>query len=441
MRGECRRPAPPESDGDATAKLDDADLEEILLRLPSPADLARSAALVCRRWRRVSSAPAFLRRFRRLHPPQLLGFFVCKGGRPHRHDAGRSPLPVLDPTFLPVIPPNAGVGGAVGRCRDFSLSSLPTVDHWSLVDSRDGLLLFNSSCDRATDFCGNVGLRHIPKHFAVCDPLSGHSILLPALDAGLYLGSYYLDAALVISDKDEGGTGIFSFEVLIATYIREKRPCLCAFSSSSRQWVELPCPDTCKLYRFRTPWIDDGARDSGHVYWVVHGWDMDYEHILVLDLQTKKFSTINLPCSGMCDKYDRNIKVMRSEGDRDLRLVAIAWSSCKLHFWRRDWSRSAKGRWVKEDVVNFCDVDGWLDLLMGGRNSCVLGNSYGNRIVDAGEGFVFIKYYDTPWVFVLNLKERTMQKLPNRERFCGHALPYRMALSPRLPNFSQEGNR
>jgi hypothetical protein len=44
-------------------------------------------------------------------------------------------------------------------------------------------------------------------------------------------------------------------------------------------------------------------------------------------------------------------------------------------------------------------------------------------------------------VFVLNLKERTMQKLPNRERFCGHALPYRMALSPRLPNFSQEGNR
>ncbi|RCV08833.1 hypothetical protein SETIT_1G358600v2 [Setaria italica] len=438
MLGKCRRPAPRDGDGDgdATAILDDADLEEILLRLPSAADLARSAALVCRRWRRVSSAPAFLRRFRRLHPPQILGFFICKGGRPHRYDVlNRSPLPVLDPTFLPVVAPNPGVGGAVGRCRDFSLSSLPTVDHWSLADSRDGLLLFCSSCDRSTNDRDLPDLRDIPKHFAVCDPLSGHSILLPKPGAGLYLGSYYLGAALVISDKDEGGTGIFSFEVLIATYVLREGPCLCAFSSSSRQWVVLPCPDTYELYNYETPWIDDGARDSGHVYWVVHDWGMDYEHILVLDLQTKKFSTINLPCSGMCDKYNRNIKVMRSEGDRDLRVVAMAWSRCALHFWRHDRSRSAKGRWLKEDVVKFSGVDGLLDLRMAGGS----GNSYLIRIVDAGEGFVFIKHYEAPWVFVLNLKEMTMQKLPNRERFCGHALPYRMALSPHLPNF-REGN-
>jgi hypothetical protein len=286
-----------------------------------------------------------------------------------------------------------------------------------------------------------VGLRDIPKHFAVCDPLSGHSILLPKPDADLYLGSYYLGAALIFSDKDEGGTGIFSFEVLIVT-CRWKRPCLCVFSSSSRQWVVLTCPDTDKLYEVGTPWFDDGARDSGHVYWVVHDGYMDDEHILVLDLQTKKFSTINLPCSGMCDKYDWNIKVVRSEGDRDLRVVAMAWSSHALHFWRRDRSRSAKGRWVKEDVVKFSGVNGCLDLMMAGLNSRGFGfGGRANRIVDAGEGFVFIKHYVAPWVFVLNLKEMTMQKLPNREQFCGHALPYRMALSPRLPNFSQEGNR
>ena len=143
MPRKCRRPAPPDGDGDATAALDDADLEEILLRLPSAADLARTAALVCRRWRRVASGPAFLRRFRRLHPPQLLGFFICKGGRPYRYDVhDRSPLPVLDPTFLPLIEPNPGVGGAVSCCRSFSLTSLPSVDHWSLADSSDGLLLF-----------------------------------------------------------------------------------------------------------------------------------------------------------------------------------------------------------------------------------------------------------------------------------------------------------
>ncbi|CAN6245691.1 unnamed protein product [Urochloa humidicola] len=60
--------------------------------------------------------------------------------------------------------------------------------------------------------------------------------------------------------------------------------------------------------------------------------------------------------------------------------------------------------------------------------------------MDAGEGFIFIKYYETPWVFVLNLKEMTMQKLPNREQYSGHALPYRMALSPPLPNFGEEGS-
>ncbi|RLN23667.1 uncharacterized protein C2845_PM07G15980 [Panicum miliaceum] len=294
MPGKCRRPAPPDGDGDATAVLDDADLEEILLRFPSAADLARTAALVCRRWRRVASGPAFLRRFRRLHPSQLLGFFICKGGRPYRYNVlDRSPLPVLDPTFQP-LELNPGVGGAVSRCRSFSLTSLPSVDHWSLADSSDGLLLFCSSCDRSSCFFLELpDRRYIPKYFAVCDPLSGHSVLLPAPDSGLHLGFYYLGAALVISDKDEGD--VVSFEVLVVTYVHEEGPCLCVFSSSSRQWAVLLCPDICRLYKYRMPWFDDGARASGCVYWVVQ--ELDFEHILVLDSQTKKFSTINLPCS------------------------------------------------------------------------------------------------------------------------------------------------
>ncbi|CAO2047101.1 unnamed protein product [Urochloa humidicola] len=440
MRGKCRRPAPPGGGGgDATAVLGDADLEEILLRLPLAADLARAAPLVCRRWRRVVSGGAFLRRFHRLHPPELLGFFICKGGRPYRYDVlDRTPLPVLDPTFLPVVPQSPGVGGAVGRCRDFSLTSLPSVDYWSLADSRDGLLLFCSSCDRSLMFCDLLDHRDrdIPKHFAVCDPLSGHSVLLPAPDAGLYIGSCYLGAALVINDKDEGD--ILSLEVLVATYIREEGPCLCAFSSSSQEWTVLRSPNIYSLYSCGMPWIDDGARANGCVYWVVQDWEMDYEHILVLDLQTKKFSTINLPCSGMCDKYDSNIKVMRSEGDRDLHVVAMVLSTCTLHFWRRDRSRSAKGRWLKEDVVKFASVDGVVDLLIGGTVYC--NNAMALRIIDAGEGFVFIKHNKTPLVFVLNLKEMTMQKLPNREQYSGHALPYRMALSPPLPNFDEEGS-
>ncbi|TVU00139.1 hypothetical protein EJB05_54449, partial [Eragrostis curvula] len=64
----------------ATAALsmvlyDDDLLEEILLRLVFPTSLVR-AALICRRWLRVVSNQAFLRRFRDLHPPRLLGFYL-----------------------------------------------------------------------------------------------------------------------------------------------------------------------------------------------------------------------------------------------------------------------------------------------------------------------------------------------------------------------------
>ncbi|TVU32487.1 hypothetical protein EJB05_24218, partial [Eragrostis curvula] len=50
-------------------------LREILLGLGFPTTLVR-AALVCRRWYRVAANPDFLHRFRELHPPRLLGFYL-----------------------------------------------------------------------------------------------------------------------------------------------------------------------------------------------------------------------------------------------------------------------------------------------------------------------------------------------------------------------------
>ncbi|KAF0932471.1 hypothetical protein E2562_010372 [Oryza meyeriana var. granulata] len=80
------RPSPPSPSPPVTASsssvLDDGDLlREILLRLEHPTSLVR-AALVCRRWLRHASDPAFLRRFRGLHPPRLLGFYVDSASLP-----------------------------------------------------------------------------------------------------------------------------------------------------------------------------------------------------------------------------------------------------------------------------------------------------------------------------------------------------------------------
>ncbi|CAO2038618.1 unnamed protein product [Urochloa humidicola] len=60
---------------------DDDLLREILLRLAFPTTLVR-AALVSKRWLRHASDPAFLRRFRHLHPPELLGFYIRELGTP-----------------------------------------------------------------------------------------------------------------------------------------------------------------------------------------------------------------------------------------------------------------------------------------------------------------------------------------------------------------------
>ena len=59
-----------------SAVLDDDDLlGEIIIRVTFPTSLVR-VALVCKRWLSLASAPAFLRRFRKLHPPSLLGVYV-----------------------------------------------------------------------------------------------------------------------------------------------------------------------------------------------------------------------------------------------------------------------------------------------------------------------------------------------------------------------------
>ncbi|XP_073362063.1 uncharacterized protein [Aegilops tauschii subsp. strangulata] len=56
----------------AQPAIPDELLEEIFIRLPTAADLARASA-ACVSFRRVITGHPFLRRFRTLHPPPLLG--------------------------------------------------------------------------------------------------------------------------------------------------------------------------------------------------------------------------------------------------------------------------------------------------------------------------------------------------------------------------------
>ncbi|CAM0958425.1 unnamed protein product [Alopecurus aequalis] len=110
--------------------LKDDNIEDILLRLPSPASLVR-AALSSSRWRRLASSPDFLRRFRERCPsPPVLGLFLSQT------DLGQ----------LPVFHPSASVRSdrdlaAAARGGDFQLTRLQHDPAWRLQDCRNGRLL------------------------------------------------------------------------------------------------------------------------------------------------------------------------------------------------------------------------------------------------------------------------------------------------------------
>ncbi|XP_006648549.1 uncharacterized protein LOC102715371 [Oryza brachyantha] len=93
---------PPSSPPAAISSVlgDDDLLREILLRLGFPTTLVR-AALVSRRWLRLASDQAFLRRFRACHPPRLLGFYHT--ARENFRDEIPSFVPLPQPPELSAV--------------------------------------------------------------------------------------------------------------------------------------------------------------------------------------------------------------------------------------------------------------------------------------------------------------------------------------------------
>uniref|UniRef100_A0ACD5ZH01 Uncharacterized protein n=1 Tax=Avena sativa TaxID=4498 RepID=A0ACD5ZH01_AVESA len=138
--------------------LPDETLEEIFLRLPTPASLAAASA-ACTTFRRIVAERSFLRRYRKRHPPPLLGLVDDRGD------------------FMPAEAPHpsAPLAEALVAAADFTYSFVPkpTGDtSWYARDVRDGrVLLESSSLLRRTRSIRTTS-------YAVCDPLSRRYVLL-----------------------------------------------------------------------------------------------------------------------------------------------------------------------------------------------------------------------------------------------------------------------
>ncbi|KAL6629188.1 hypothetical protein ACP70R_028953 [Stipagrostis hirtigluma subsp. patula] len=228
-------------------------LLEILLRLGFPTCLVR-AALVSERWLRHASDPTFLRRFRRRHPPRLLGFYV-------QHYSLKLPcfVPVSQaPELAPAICRAAGSFAAGERPRSIL----------GLDGCRNGRLLVRGPDDYTECFMLSPLL---PPGAAIATPLPRvpmrgsppHYVFLP--------------------DLEDGGLG---GAVALTTPYIDGRYLIQAFTLRSGVWVETAPPIPA---RWSCGDSDVLPPVHGKIYTrTVHG-------IQVLDLATASFSVVQRP--------------------------------------------------------------------------------------------------------------------------------------------------
>jgi hypothetical protein len=245
-------------------------LEEIFFRLRTPAALAR-ASTACPLFRRIITDRSFLRRYRKRHPPPLLGFLDKYGFHPAQASH-----------------PSAPLARALADAADFTYSFVPNPpcsgNRWRPRDVRDGRVLLDDGSWRA-----------MFTNLAVCDPLSRRYTLLPPIPMNHEKAPSEIKPILAPIGEEEDET---SFKVICFADFETKLVAF-VFSSvapkwsiaASTSWASLgsrphmlrclPYLEDCSLSRF----------DYAHgCFYSASPW---MNKLLVLDTHKMEFSAVN----------------------------------------------------------------------------------------------------------------------------------------------------
>ncbi|XBI76208.1 hypothetical protein VPH35_069473 [Triticum aestivum] len=251
-------------------RLQDELMEEIFLRLPTAADLARASA-ACVSFRRVVAGHAFLRRFHGLHPRPLLG--------------------ILCGVLTPAQPPHPSAAAAA-TLADVNLSCAillpPSRDRWCRRDDRDGRALYSPVCEGAGVDYNRPDLVRV---FAVCDPLHRRYLLLPAVPDHLAGQVHQPDImkceSFLAPPGGHENSSFRDFRVMCLVWCTTKLV-LFVFSSCAGQW--LPDPVTFDVFP------RSGALRAPHYAHGCFCWhNYEADNLLVLDARRMEFSVVDLP--------------------------------------------------------------------------------------------------------------------------------------------------
>ncbi|XP_073357733.1 uncharacterized protein [Aegilops tauschii subsp. strangulata] len=319
--------------GMASLPIPDELLAEIFVRLPTPIDLVHASA-ACVAFRRVVADSSFLRQYRKLHHPPLLGFLRTSTG------------------FLPAKPPHpsASVASAVAFAADFSFSFVPSpasTPRWVIRDIRDGRVLLApmGSC------CGE-------KEMVVCDPLHRRYLLLPPIPHHLaaMLTKPRCNETFLISqgdshDDEAAAAQETSFRVMCMVQCQAKLISF-VFSSSTRLWRAVAPHSWSHLLAGMLSSIGERLfcrrqYAYGCFYWLP-GWEFEMK-MLVFDTQRMEFSIADPPSEAKYASGHYRTMVESGEGRPGMFFCGYDTPGCIYTLWRHNGGSSSQ--WQKEKII------------------------------------------------------------------------------------------
>ncbi|XBI13614.1 hypothetical protein VPH35_140335 [Triticum aestivum] len=260
----------------------------MFLRLPDSEDLVR-ASTACVSFYRLAGDDSFLRRFRRLHVPSVLGFLQAGG------------------MFRPTMPPHpfAPAARAVARAADFYFSFIPSRCHWTVQDIRDGRVLLARDLRQE-----ERALAPVFRDLTVCDPLHRRYVLLPPVTDDLAASLEHpfpmvrparCKPFLVPLSEEEATAGETAFMVILVAHCITSLAAF-VFSSNTGQWqaaaskrwsdLGLGERDMAEMSQVH-PFILSRHYAYGCFYW---DWvEFGRKKLLLLDTRKMEFSTADLP--------------------------------------------------------------------------------------------------------------------------------------------------
>ncbi|KAL6657827.1 hypothetical protein ACP70R_005607 [Stipagrostis hirtigluma subsp. patula] len=362
--------------------LSDELLEEIFVKLDSPVDLAR-ATTACRSFHRLITDPVFLRRYRSVHPPLLLGF-VSEGFQP-----------------VEAPHPNARAALAVARAGGFGFGYVPAWWPWRHIDAQDGLVLL----DNLPEYERHDGF-FFPD-LAVCDPLSRRYLVLPPIPEDIAASvldkefkNEYFKAFLVPSGHEEEET---SFKVIFKTHDVDKLVAF-IFSSASSSWsvgassswsVLGSDAPPCTLFAW-------SQYENGCLYWKFSGWNK----LLKLNINSMEFSIVHLPPG----HKEREIVIMDA-GEGRLGMFSHMRRSRSLHY-----------HTIKKSEID--GANGWLlekTITLPARHCNIIGASAGYIFLT---GIQRVQDKVSSVCYSLEIKTKLFERVSSIGFVHGRAHPY-----------------